>query len=40
MARSMPPLMQVMKDIGGIELPDYLARLQTEAASADGAGKK
>src|SRR5439155_19918904 len=27
LARSMPPMMQVMKDIGGIELPDYIARL-------------
>lgn len=40
MARSMPPLMQVMKDIGGIDVPDYLARLQTEAATAESNGKK
>ncbi len=40
MARSMPPIMQVMKDIGGIEVPDYLARLQTEATTVEGNGKK
>jgi flotillin len=40
MARSMPPLMQVMKDIGGIDVPDYLARLQTEAATVESNGKK
>src|SRR5947207_3565957 len=28
LARSMPPMMQVMKDIGGVELPEYLARLK------------
>lgn len=28
MARSMPPMLQVMKDIGGIEIPEFLARLQ------------
>lgn len=32
MARSMPPMMQVMRDIGGVELPDYLGRLAPEAA--------
>ncbi len=26
MARSLPPMMQVMRDVGGIELPDYLAK--------------
>ena len=30
MARTLPPMMQVMKDIGGVELPDYLARLTPE----------
>ncbi len=28
MARTLPPMMQVMKDIGGIEIPDSLAKLQ------------
>ena len=25
MARTLPPMMQVMKDIGGVEIPDVLA---------------
>lgn len=29
-ARTLPPMMQVMKDIGGVEVPDYLARLSPE----------
>jgi len=37
MAHSMPPLMQVMKDIGGIEVPEFLARLSTESASPPAA---
>jgi len=28
MARTLPPMMQVMKDIGGIEMPESLAKLQ------------
>jgi flotillin len=31
MARMMPPMMQVMKDIGGVEVPEYLARLTPDA---------
>ncbi len=30
MARTLPPMMQVMKDIGGVEMPEYLARLTPE----------
>ena len=30
MARAMPPMMQILKDIGGIELPEYIARLNPE----------
>jgi hypothetical protein len=26
MARTLPPMMQVMKDIGGVELPETLAK--------------
>ncbi len=33
MARAMPPMMQVLKDIGGVEVPEYLARLTTEPSS-------
>ena len=39
MARSMPPLLQVMKDIGGIEVPDYLAKLSTETVPPTTAAK-
>ena len=35
MARTMPPMMQVMKDIGGVEMPEFLAKL-TGDAPADG----
>jgi len=31
LARTMPPIMQVMKDVGGIEVPEYFARLTPEA---------
>jgi flotillin len=31
MARVLPPMMQVMKDVGGVEMPEYLARLTPEA---------
>lgn len=42
MARSMPPMLQVMRDIGGIEVPEFLAKLQPDAptkpaASTNGA---
>ncbi len=30
MAGTLPPMMQVMKDIGGIEIPESLARLAGE----------
>jgi flotillin len=36
LARSMPPMMQVLKDIGGVELPEYLARLKPETATPNG----
>jgi flotillin len=31
LARTMPPMMQVLKDIGGVELPDFIARLTPES---------
>lgn len=34
MARSMPPMMQIMKDIGGVELPDFIARLTPDGKPA------
>jgi flotillin len=30
MARTLPPMMQVMKDIGGVEIPETLANLAGE----------
>jgi flotillin len=33
LARVMPPMMQVMKDIGGVEMPEYLAKLAPESGS-------
>ena len=36
MARTLPPMMQVMRDIGGVELPETLANL---AAATDGKSK-
>ena len=38
LARTMPPMMQVLKDIGGVELPDFIAHLKPEApANRNGA---
>src|SRR5207302_2346386 len=34
MARSMPPMMQIMKDIGGVELPEFIAKLTPEGKAA------
>jgi flotillin len=34
MARTLPPMMQVMKDIGGVEMPAYLAKLAAEPEPA------
>src|SRR5260370_317882 len=35
--RSTAPMMQVLKDIGGVEIPDYLARLKPEPSTPNGA---
>src|SRR5205823_9428834 len=34
MARAMPPMMQIMKDIGGVELPEYIATLTPDTKPA------
>jgi flotillin len=34
MARTLPPMMQIMKDIGGVELPEFIARLAPEQRGA------
>lgn len=36
-ARTLPPMMQIMKDIGGVEVPDYLARFSPENGAVPGA---
>ena len=33
MARTLPPMMQVMKDIGGVEIPEYLVRMNGDVNS-------
>ncbi len=33
LAHTLPPMMQIMKDIGGIELPEFIARFAKEAES-------
>lgn len=33
MARSLPPMLQVMRDIGGVEVPEFIAKLQGETPS-------
>ncbi len=43
LARVMPPMMQVMKDIGGVEMPEYVARFSPETPgngtrATEGAG--
>lgn len=35
MSRTLPPMMQVLKDIGGIEMPEYLARIAGEDEPED-----
>jgi len=34
MARVMPPMLQVMKDVGGVEVPEYIARLTGDTKPA------
>lgn len=35
MTRTLPPMMQVIRDIGGVELPDYLGKLAEDGAAKD-----
>jgi flotillin len=39
MARTLPPMMQVMKDVGGVEMPAYIAKFSPEGDKKDGDGK-
>jgi flotillin len=36
LARVMPPMMQVMKDVGGVEMPEFLARLTPDSRPSKG----
>ena len=36
LARSLPPMLQVLKEVGGVEVPEYLAKLAAETPSANG----
>jgi flotillin len=38
MAKTLPPMMQVMKDIGGVELPDSLIKFSDDAPKAESNG--
>ena len=38
LARTMPPMMQVLKDVGGVELPETLARFSQEPHAAANGG--
>jgi len=33
LAKAMPPVLQVMKDIGGVEIPEYLVKLNPDAST-------
>jgi flotillin len=35
LARTLPPMMQIMKDIGGVELPEFIAKLTPDAKPGD-----
>lgn len=37
MAHTLPPMMQIMKDIGGIEIPEYIARFANKNETAEKA---
>jgi flotillin len=37
LASSLPPTLQMMRDIGGVEMPEFLGRLVTPVRSSDGA---
>src|SRR5262249_20032927 len=37
LAHSLPPMMQIMKDVGGVELPEYIAKLAPDGKTAERA---
>jgi flotillin len=38
LSRTLPPMMQVMKDIGGVQMPEYFARITPEARAPETNG--
>jgi flotillin len=36
LARTLPPMMQVLKDIGGVEIPETLAKFTDLTGASDG----
>jgi flotillin len=38
MAKTMPPMLQVMRDIGGVELPESLVKLGSDGTKTEIAG--
>jgi len=40
LSHSLPPMMQVMKDIGGVEMPEYLARFTPDDSETGGGAAK
>jgi len=40
LSHTLPPMLQVMKDIGGIEVPEYLAKLAPEGAAEAAAARQ
>jgi len=40
MSRTLPPMLQVMRDIGGVEVPEFLAKLQGEPTTTAKATPK
>jgi flotillin len=39
MSKTLPPMMNVLRDIAGVELPSFLGTLAAEAAAGDGDGR-
>jgi flotillin len=39
LARSMPPMLQVMRDVGGIEMPEFVAKMTPEANKVESVAK-
>ena len=35
MARTLPPMLQVMKDIGGVEMPEYFGEAPADGPAAE-----